>query len=833
MSNNNQPGGCGGIKSTSLKEIWSDLESGLNQIYARQHMPKPRYMELYTQVYNYCTSAQNPQQMKTGPAPKGKKNVFTGSNIGAEFIGMELYLKLKSFFQVYVEKLRKQGEGFMDEGVLNFYVKQWGEFQFSSKVINGICSYLNRHWIRREMDEGNDNIYEIYNLALVTWKQTLFDPLHNQVTSAVLKLIERERKGETINACLVSGVINCYVELGLNESVDFSTHGSRENRDPKLGLYTSAFEKLFIEDTENFYMREAELFLQNNPITEYVKRVEQRLKEEEHRCKLYLHKSTLDSLLRSCVKVLIQNHIEKFQTEFRNLLTTDKTEDLARMYDLCAKVEHGLCELMRALEQHVLQQGLSAVDNALDTSLTEPRAYVNTILGVHKKYYDLVMTAFKSDSGFIASLDKACGKFINNNAVTVKANSTSKSPELLARYCDILLRKSAKNPEENEIDDLLNQIMIVFKYIDDKDVFQKFYSKMFAKRLVNQWSASDDSESSMISKLKQACGFEYTAKLQRMFTDVGLSKDLNDRFRDHLSKSEPLDIEFSIMVLSSGSWPFQQGFSMNIPAELEKSVQRFTTFYAKQHSGRKLTWLNQLARSELIANCYDRKYTFTTSTYQMAVLLQYNSCNEYTVQQLHDHLQIKMDVLQQVVEQLVRFKLLAVKKTLGKKEKSPLSSSSSSSSTVNDEKQRQISDPKSLVLTTIVQQNEESTRCDSTTNINLTPETVVELLFDFKNKKLKIDLSKAPLKSEVKQEQDAVSKNIEEDRKLLIQAAIVRIMKMRKRLQHQHLISEVLQQLSSRFKPKVPIIKKMIDVLIEKEYLQRLENERDTYEYLA
>ena len=61
------------------------------------------------------------------------------------------------------------------------------------------------------------------------------------------------------------------------------------------------------------------------------------------------------------------------------------------------------------------------------------------------------------------------------------------------------------------------QVMIVFKYIEDKDVFQKFYSKMLAKRLVQHMSASDDAEASMISKLKQACGFEYTSKLQRMF----------------------------------------------------------------------------------------------------------------------------------------------------------------------------------------------------------------------------------------------------------------------------------------------------------------------------
>lgn len=44
--------------------------------------------------------------------------------------------------------------------------------------------------------------------------------------------------------------------------------------------------------------------------------------------------------------------------------------------------------------------------------------------------------------------------------------------------------------------------MVIFRYVEDKDVFQKFYSKMLAKRLVQQNSASDDAESNMISKLK-------------------------------------------------------------------------------------------------------------------------------------------------------------------------------------------------------------------------------------------------------------------------------------------------------------------------------------------
>ena len=47
--------------------------------------------------------------------------------------------------------------------------------------------------------------------------------------------------------------------------------------------------------------------------------------------------------------------------------------------------------------------------------------------------------------------------------------------------------------------------MVVFKYIEDKDVFQKFYAKMLAKRLVQHNSASDDAEANMISKLKVSC----------------------------------------------------------------------------------------------------------------------------------------------------------------------------------------------------------------------------------------------------------------------------------------------------------------------------------------
>lgn len=80
---------------------------------------------------------------------------------------------------------------------------------------------------------------------------------------------------------------------------------------------------------------------------------------------------------------------------------------------------------------------------------------------MHKEYNALVLVAFNNDSGFVAALDKACGRIINSNSITRVANSSSKSLELLAKYCDLLLKKSSKNLEEAELEDTLNQVSIL------------------------------------------------------------------------------------------------------------------------------------------------------------------------------------------------------------------------------------------------------------------------------------------------------------------------------------------------------------------------------------
>jgi cullin 1 len=59
------------------------------------------------------------------------------------------------------------------------------------------------------------------------------------------------------------------------------------------------------------------------------------------------------------------------------------------------------------------------------------------------------------------------------------------------------------------------------------------------------------------------------------------------------------------------------------------------------------------------------------------------------------------------------------------------------------------------------------------------------------------------------------------------------IMKARKTIKNQALIQEVISQISQRFAPKIPDIKKAIETLLEKEYMERVEGSKDTFAYIA
>jgi hypothetical protein len=98
------------------------------------------------------------------------------------------------------------------------------------------------------------------------------------------------------------------------------------------------------------------------------------------------------------------------------------------------------------------------------------------------------------------------------------------------------------------------------------------------------------------------------------------------------------------------------------------------------------------------------------------------------------------------------------------------------------------------------------------------------------SKRTKIKVT-AAAQNEAQQESQAARKSVDEDRRMYLQAAIVRIMKSRQVLPHIQLIQEIIDQANSRFSPSVIMIKKCIEQLLEKQFIAR--QERDTYVYVA
>ena len=148
---------------------------------------------------------------------------------------------------------------------------------------------------------------------------------------------------------------------------------------------------------------------------------------------------------------------------------------------------------------------------------------------------------------------------------------------------------------------------------------------------------------------------------------MSLSKNLTDQFNELIKKSGDNaggDINFGIMVLGTNFWPLNapsHGFI--IPSEMLPTYERFTRYYQNKHSGRKLTWLWNYSKNELRTNYLNQKYILITSSHQMAVLIQYNTNDTMSLDELIAATGITKDLLSQILAILVKAKVLINEET--------------------------------------------------------------------------------------------------------------------------------------------------------------------------
>jgi len=235
-------------------------------------------------------------------------------------------------------------------------------------------------------------------------------------------------------------------------------------------------------------------------------------------------------------------------------------------------------------------------------------------------------------------------------------------------------------------------------------------------------------------------------------------------------------------------WPLKKpNTDFTPPRVIVKFIDQFTSFFDKKfEKSRVLYWLWQFSKGEVETGFTSKKYIFQCTIFQMSVLLLFNDEDILSYEQIATAIGLNDTYMRRALFSLIKMKVL---------HKAP--------------------------------KNERTINHNSRFKLNKK--------FTSQRKRVQLNI---PIKEETeegREDDEKQKKSLMEYRKLQIQAAIIRSMKKLssgKSITYQNLTNDVTNQVKDYFTPDIPVIKKCIDMLIEKEYIGRVEGKKDNLVYL-
>lgn len=485
------------------------------------------------------------------------------------------------------------------------------------------------------------------------------------LTSVILDMVRMEREGDVIDKTLVRGCVRLYEML----------HDKDADLDQDK-LYLIILEPQFLADSRRFYKDECVKLLGNADASIWLRETKRRLKEEEERCSTMLQGELTQKKLQAVVvEELIKAHLNEFLalegTGLKAMIDNDRFEDLSLLYQHIGRVDMKKEALKTSLHTRVMEMGnainknilnaesapkeaadgevskSSKAKNEKNTAAAQTEAsirWVDEVLQLRDKFDRIMRDCFADDLAVQSALTKSFQDFINQ---------FERCSEYLSLFIDSNLKTGVKARTEQEVDVVLSKATALLNYIQDKDLFERFYKKHLARRLLHGKSESADIEKLMISRMKQVIGTYATQKLEGMLRDITTSAELSSAYRNHILDQGAVDkkqIELSVSVLSSNNWPIEV---MGVPSasrekeckppiwpgEIRRVMESFEAFYGGKHTGRKLTWAVFVGTADV--KCHfpriegqgsnlakERRYEVNVPTVGLLVLMHFNDIGE-------------------------------------------------------------------------------------------------------------------------------------------------------------------------------------------------------------
>ncbi|XP_049623516.1 cullin-4B isoform X2 [Suncus etruscus] len=735
-------------KATTVSSFAASKPGSAKKLVIKNFKDKPKLPENYTdETWHKLKEAVEAIQNSTSIKYNLEELYQAVENLCSYKISANLYKQLR---QICEDHIKSQIHQFREDSLDSvLFLKKidrcWQNHCRQMIMIRSIFLFLDRTYVLQ-----NSMLPSIWDMGLELFRAHIISDqkVQNKTIDGILLLIERERNGEAIDRSLLRSLLSMLSDLQ---------------------IYQDSFEQRFLEETNRLYAAEGQKLMQEREVPEYLHHVNKRLEEEADRLITYLDQTTQKSLIATVEKQLLGEHLAAIlQKGLTNLLDENRIQELSLLYQLFSRVRGGVQVLLQQWIEYIKAFGSTIVINP-----EKDKTMVQELLDFKDKVDHIIDICFMKNEKFINAMKEAFETFINKRP--------NKPAELIAKHVDSKLRAGNKEATDEELEKMLDKIMIIFRFIYGKDVFEAFYKKDLAKRLLVGKSASVDAEKSMLSKLKHECGAAFTSKLEGMFKDMELSKDIMIQFKQYMqNQNVPGNIELTVNILTMGYWPTYIPMEVHLPPEMVKLQEIFKTFYLGKHSGRKLQWQSTLGHCVLKADFKEGKKELQVSLFQTLVLLMFNEGEDFSLEEIKQATGIEDGELRRTLQSLACGKARVLAKY---------------------PKGKDIEDGDRFI-------------CND----------------DFKHKLFRIKINQIQMKETV-EEQASTTERVFQDRQYQIDAAIVRIMKMRKTLSHNLLVSEVYNQL--KFPVKPADLKKRIESLIDRDYMERDKENPNQYNYIA
>eukprot|EP01127_Copromyxa_protea_P020813 TRINITY_DN69_c0_g1_i1.p1 TRINITY_DN69_c0_g1~~TRINITY_DN69_c0_g1_i1.p1 ORF type:complete len:780 (+),score=218.89 TRINITY_DN69_c0_g1_i1:72-2411(+) len=773
-------------RSFDFNANWEKIHAGLcTMVRVCQGVAGPdekittkEYQDLYFFVYSWCTR------------PEEKKK-------------QELYEKVAALFQEVVEKDCVEMKGKSGDILLKDYLQRFTNFTSATNMIKNIFAYMQRYYIPSQMTNGDGSVRPIFELSLVKWRDFAFEPLKAKLLQALLVLVTAERDGEKVDKTLLSNMVQAYIKIGVPPV------------DNPVNFYKKEFQEQFIKDTKEYYIKESDSFIQSNSISAYMQKAEGRIIQEEALSQTYLHPSTKPDLTRACEEVLIERHNQQLQDEFQKMLRDDKSEDMRRFYYLLSRIPNGLNRSAETMKQFLTVVGTGIVTDhsaklTQRAQLKDSSPLILDLLALHKKYSDILKRCMSESKLFSQALDEAFTVFINKKAGIFLMS------EVLNNYVDGVMTGKERLADD-QIYEQLDSVVRLFTYFNDKDVFYDAFRRGLSKRLL-LGKIQEEWERHFLQRLKITCGDVYTKKLEGMFNDVKISNEQYvPQFKEWCDKkSAKLGVDMAVTVLNDSYWPTTSRTALTPTQEFNPCIKAFEDFYRCQEEKKILVWLYQsgdvLLNYAIPGKGKPTNLLLNVSVMQATICLLFNQQKEWRFKDIMDTLGTNEELLKWSITPLLYTKdrVFTNKGTDGKgKPKGP--------------------DGKPLPITwdSIVMED----------LIGLVPLRTPKKKIPYPpGKPLPKTGTSAAASGGAAANKTEDEENLSQllrERELKMQLALVRVMKARNTLQQQQLIAEASTQLEKFFMPDPRLMKKQIEVLMERGFMRRDADDQRKIHYCA